>query len=140
MFAWARLFLSPFLILTAASSFAQDLPKSYKVSVEIEQYGKIIGTPTFVVQPGHSATMTAPVQGYAIRAKVDPDGSDARPLIRVGLDVYFLEKGRWILAGTPFISTAPGEGGWIQYENPNMGRSVITYRVEPVPSAGGQGE
>ncbi|MBQ1496943.1 MAG: hypothetical protein IIZ38_01375 [Sphingomonas sp.] len=118
--------------LTTAGASTQSLPKYYKVSLQIERGGKIIGKPNLIMTPGASAIMTATNGEYSLRTSTGTDGGIKTSSINVATELYFSSNGRWELVAVPNIFATIGRSVDMHYNLPKYGNVVLTYNVEVV--------
>lgn len=128
------LLLIPACFLMSAGASTQDLPKYYKVSLQIERDGKIIGKPNLIMTPGASAIMTANNGDYSLRTSIGTDGGIRTSSINVTTELYFSSNGRWELVAKPSIFATIGQSVDMTYSLPKYGNVVLTYNVEVVDS------
>ena len=115
-----------------ASASTRTLPTYYKVSLQIERDGRIIGKPNLIMTPGASAIMTSTNGGYSLRTSAGTDGGIKTSSINVTTELYFSNNGRWELVATPNIFATIGRSADMTYKIPKYGNIVLTYNLEIV--------
>ncbi|MBB5709878.1 hypothetical protein [Sphingomonas xinjiangensis] len=114
--------------LLAGGASAQDRPESYKVAMQIERDGKVIGAPTLVMARGVPAVVT--VDGvYSLKTVISPDGG-ASSTVALSSELYFPQAGTWALVATPSVSMAAGGWADMTLDLPKHGKIALKYQVE----------
>lgn len=126
MYRIIRNLLFLFAFVWGGIAQAQSTPsKYYRVQMTIERDGAIVGTPTFITQPGSSVIMASSEGGYSFKLNVGSNGGLLDASIEMATELYFAVNDRWQLFGKPKIFLNIGRKAEVSYSDEKFGEVKI---------------
>lgn len=120
------------LLLSAPALAQQTAPAPrYDVTAEIRVGGTLVGTPSLLVTPGTSATVSNDAEdGYSLKVTLGDSDEAAPPRLALIADLRLRNAAGWTQVGTPSMLVTIGDDASIVYSPDGGPETRLTINVQ----------